>query len=60
MGKLRSVAKINKSKLKMISVALHAIIPISSTSIGARRSMDGATFVRQMSLDGRCLSSATT
>ena len=44
----------------MISVTPHAIIPTSSTSVGAWRSMDGATFVRQVSLGGRCLSSAIT
>ena len=44
----------------MISVALYAIIPTGSTSVGARRSMDGATFVCQEFLGGRYISSATT
>ena len=30
----------------MTSVALHAIVPTGSTSVGAQRSMDDTTFVR--------------
>ena len=59
MEKLRGIAKINKGKLETISVALHAIILAGGTSVGARHFMDGATFVCQVSLGGRCLSSAT-
>ena len=49
-----------KVNWKMRNVALHAIISTGSTFVGAWRSMDGATFVRLVSLGGRCISFAMT
>ena len=52
--------KLTKVNWKMRNVALHAIISTGSTFVGAWRSMDGATFVRLVSLGGRCISFAMT
>ena len=60
MEKLRGIAKINKCKLEIKGAALLAILSTGSTSVGARRSMDGAVFVRPTPPGGRCPFSAMT